>query len=62
MEFFFLLRNVKYKVFQFFPLLDSSPDKNMDDKQNKHQVLEFNTEYYIAHHIISDTKKKNLAS
>ncbi|PKU37951.1 hypothetical protein llap_11746 [Limosa lapponica baueri] len=43
-------------------LPDSSQGKNMDDKQYEHQVLEFNTEYYIAYHIISDTKKKNPAS
>lgn len=50
------------KFFKLFPILDSSQGKNMDEKQYEHQVLEFNTEYYVAYHIISDTKKKNLAS
>lgn len=54
--------NVKYGVFKLFPLLDFSQGKNMNDKQYEHQVLEFNTEYYIAYHITSDTKKKNLSS
>lgn len=54
--------NVKYGVFKLFPLLDFSQDKNMNDKQYEHQVLEFNTEYYIAYHITSDTKKKSLSS
>lgn len=34
----------------------------MDGKQYERQLLEFNIEYYIAHRIVSDTKKKNLAS
>lgn len=58
-DFFF---NVKYGVFKLFPLLDFSQGKNMNDKQYEHQVLEFNTEYYIAYHITSDTKKKSLSS
>jgi len=54
------VENVRFSG--FFPLLDSSQKKNMDDKKYEHRVLESNTEYYIAYHFISDAKKKNLAS
>ncbi|CAN0189830.1 unnamed protein product, partial [Bubo scandiacus] len=43
-------------------LPDSSQDKNMDDKQYEHQVLEFNTEYYTAYQyiILHQTPRKSI--
>lgn len=54
------MQNIKFSG--FFPLLDSSQDKNLDDKPHEDQVLEFNTEYYIVYPIISDNKEKVPAS